>query len=360
MAGFFKRLSYSIGNEDWKTEQKALAIRQGDTIFTVTASGDRPLNLLFSPCEKIISVDANPFQTALCDLKKAAIQELDYDEYLAFLGLKAHSSRLGILRKLESKMLPQSVKCWRENDSKIRNGISYQGQVEKLCRKASKVIRALEGKKVDTLFSFNTVEEQKEFVEKNWNWKTWKAVVDVCLHPLFTRFFLKDPGLYKHVDSAIRPSTYMYSRIEMALKTLPVRENLILSLVLQGKIFEDGFSPHLSENECKEIRKHLHKLSVTTNDVFSYLKDAPDSSLDCISLSDIASYMPREAFDTLCKEIVRVAKPGSRFCIRQWMSSYDFANDLKANFHRNHALEKELESEDRCFVYRFMVGTINK
>lgn len=64
MGLFYSRLSYSIGNEDWKTEQKALQITPEDRILCVTASGDRPLNLLYSNCKEIVSVDANPFKNS--------------------------------------------------------------------------------------------------------------------------------------------------------------------------------------------------------------------------------------------------------------------------------------------------------
>ena len=46
MTFFFSRLSYSFGNEDWRTEKRALGIRPHDQVLCITASGDRPLNLL--------------------------------------------------------------------------------------------------------------------------------------------------------------------------------------------------------------------------------------------------------------------------------------------------------------------------
>ncbi len=358
MANFFKRLSYSIGNEDWKTEQKALAIRENDTVLTITASGDRPLNLLYSPCEKIISVDANPFQTALCDLKRAALDHLDYDEYLAFLGLFPHKNRAHVLKKLEPYMQSSTTSCWEAHKDKIAKGIVYQGQIERLCHKVSQVIKTVDGKKVQQLFAFDEIEKQKQFVNDRWNWRIWKTIVDIALNPLFSRTFLKDPGLYEHLG--MRPAAYMYQRLVVALTEIPMKENLILSLVFQGKVYKEGFSPHLNEEEGKAIKKKLNTLSLKTIDLISYLESAPDASIDCFSLSDVASYMNKEGFDRLCAQVARVAKPGARYCIRQFMSAHEFSDDLKSTFQREYTLEKELDKEDRCFLYRFNVGTINK
>ena len=51
--------------------------------------------------------------------------------------------------------------------------------------------------------------------------------------------------------------------------------------------------------------------------MISYLERAPDNSFDRFSMSDVASYIPYEAFERMITSLVRVAKPGSRFCIRK-------------------------------------------
>ena len=55
---------------------------------------------------------------------------------------------------------------------------------------------------------------------------------------------------------------------------------------------------------------------------------------------------------------MKSAKPGARFCLRQFMSAYDIPDDLQPYFTRDTSLEKHLECMDNCFIYRFYVGTI--
>ncbi len=76
MANFFERLSYSFGNEDWLTEQRALQISPNDSVICITASGDRPLNLLTSDCKEILAIDANPIQNHLLQPQKRCYRRI--------------------------------------------------------------------------------------------------------------------------------------------------------------------------------------------------------------------------------------------------------------------------------------------
>ena len=56
---------------------------------------------------------------------------------------------------------------------------------------------------------------------------------------------------------------------------------------------------------------------------------------------------------------MKTAKPGARFCLRQFLSSYEIPPHLRKHFVRDLSLERKLEDVDNCFVYRFMVGNIH-
>ncbi|NGX53884.1 MAG: hypothetical protein K1000chlam4_00604 [Chlamydiae bacterium] len=354
---FYSRLSYSIGNEDWKSDHVALKLQPKDRVLCVTASGDRPLNLLHSECQEIVAVDANPWQNALLDLKKAAMEKLDYEHYLAFLGVKNHSNRLGTLDSLGKD---KSITQWKKKAKQIKKGILYQGATEKCTQIASTLVGALRRKKIEKLFSFDNLEEQQEFVKTHWDTFLWKKTFDIVLHPFITRLFLKDPGLYQYVDKSIHPGNYIYSRINHALMQFKAKESIIISLALKGKIFEEAHSPHLTESGVNIIKSRLDRISSETADLLSYLETAPDNSFDCFSLSDVASYISKETFDRLMGAVYRVARPNARFCIRQFMSRHAIPEAIASHFHRDHALEKKLDHEDRCFLYKFMVGKIIK
>jgi S-adenosylmethionine-diacylglycerol 3-amino-3-carboxypropyl transferase len=360
MKRFFTRLSYSFGNEDFRTESKALQLQDNDEVLVVTASGDRPLNILSMQSKKVYAIDANPIQNALLDLKMAALKHFDYEKYIAFLGLSSCNHRKQLYASLKSSLQPTTLSLLKTYEKKIDKGIIYQGTVEKGISIASIAIRAVRGNKVQQLFSFDTVREQAHFVEKHWDTPGWRNIVKLAVNPYVGRLFWKDPGLYEYIGSDINSVNHVYNRFHSSLVRFLAKENILLSLCLQGKVYEAAYPPYLCEQESNKIRNQLDKIEHQTIDLLSYLRGRSDKSLDAFSLSDVASYLSQEEFSIMMKEMVRTARSGARFCIRQFLCNHALPEEILPFLKRDTALEKELENEDRCFVYRFMAGSIQK
>jgi S-adenosylmethionine-diacylglycerol 3-amino-3-carboxypropyl transferase len=361
MSQFFSRLNYSFGNEDWSTELQALKIKKDDNVICITASGDRPLHLLLDDCKSLTSLDINPIQNHLLNLKCAAMEILDYEDYIAFLeGTPAHANKMHSFKKILNNMNGESAEFWLKNKKIALNGVLYQGKTESLCKIISKVIRTLRPKKVKRLFQFDNLDEQKKFLSAEWDTFLIRKCFDVGLSPFLIRWFNSDPGLYSYVDPSIRLGSYIYNRMMHSLNCYLAKENPFLSLLFKGTISKEAFPPYLTAKGSEVIRTRLNRLTVKTMELNSYLETVPPESYDCFSLSDVASYVGQEDFNRMIRSVYRAAKPSARFCIREFSSSHKIPAELQSHFQRDQILEKRLESEDRWFVYRFMVGKIVK
>lgn len=360
MENFYTRLSYSFGNEDWKTEQKALKIQPTSRVLCITASGDRPLNLLSTELHELISIDANPMQNALFDLKKAAIKNLDYDDYISFLGVDSHPNRLQTYSTLEKDLSPTSVASWLRHQDKISRGVLYEGALEKWLKLACKLIHPFRGKKINKLFSFDDLEKQRVYLKKYWHTYIWKKFFHLSLHPWITRSYFKDPGLYAYVDRNLHIGNHIYDKLHDFLNRSLAKESILLSLLLKGRVDKGNFPPYLNKEGFEQIKKRIDRVKFETSEIGSYLEKAEENSIDCFSCSDIASYLSKSNFIRLLNGMLRTAKPGARFCMRQFLSNYDIPPELASHFKRDTALEQELEKEDCCFIYRFICGTIQK
>jgi S-adenosylmethionine-diacylglycerol 3-amino-3-carboxypropyl transferase len=363
MSKFFKRLSYSYGNEDWRSEKEALKVK--GRVLCITASGDRPLHLLLDDCEEVVSIDANPIQNYLLDLKSVAMHELDFEEYLAFLGASAHKNRLQTLQKLSPLLEENAQKYWINHPSMINKGILYQGFTEKQCQNLlAPLIRMIKGKQIDRLFDFTDIDEQSHFVERSWDKYYWRKIFDLIWNTtvarLLFRFVVDDPGLYDNLNKSVSIGTYFYKRMNNSLKKNLARESLLLSLFLKGRVDHEAVPPYLTEEGVRIIKKRTQRIKVKNIDIISYLESSPDNSFDCFSLSDVASYLNQNDFIKMIEEVKRVAKPGARFSIRQFFSNHTIPADHLKVFQREKELEDKLEEQDRCFVYRFMAGSIKK
>jgi S-adenosylmethionine-diacylglycerol 3-amino-3-carboxypropyl transferase len=357
MKRFFSLLRYSFGNEDWRTEELALDIQPQDKVLCITASGDRPLNLLSRECQKIVCIDANPVQNYLLQLKVAAMQVLDYQQYLAFLGAIPGRERRKTLELLLPYMESQAAQFWMKHEKMVVKGVLYQGAIERLTYLVAKGFALVRGKKVRRLFAMNDLEEQKKFIRDEWDSYFWRKFFNVILNPLISSLLVKDPGLV-NVGLDIKPGSYIYERLNASLERELAKKNPLLSLLFRGRVSPEAFSPYLVESEIMTIKTRLSLLEIHTSDILDYLDNLSGPTFDAFSLSDVSSYLSYPNFVRLLKNIIKTAKPGARFCLRQFLSSYEIPTDLQSFFARDKALEKSLEIQDNCSVYRFLVGTV--
>ena len=218
----------------------------------------------------------------------------------------------------------------------------------------------MRGSKVKRLFEFDDVQAQGEFVKSTWESFPLRKAFDIILHRRVAKVLLSDPGLYFQIGPSIRPGAHLFEKISSCLSRFPAKECSLLSLLFLGKVLPEAYPPYLQMEPSQEIQKRLGRLSYATKDIVSYLAAAPDNSFDRFSLSDVASYISPQDFESLCKSVLRTAKPGARFSMRQFLSEHAIAPSLVPYFKRDRELEAELEESDRCFVYRYMVGSIVK
>lgn len=358
MTRFFSTLRYSFGNEDWKTEKEALDLQKDDTVLCITASGDRPLNLLMRECQKIVCVDANPSQNHLLNLKKQAMKQLDYTSYLAFLGALPCDNRMQIFKTLEPHLDSKSASFWQKQSKMIVKGVIYQGRVERLTDLCAKFLSWIRGRKIDRLFSFDDVEEQRKFVKEEWDSALLRGIFNLFLNTFIGKMTIEDPGLVNFA-SEIKPGTYIYERLIKSLERDLAKKNPLLSLIMKGKVSKEAYAPYMTEEGTNVIKNRLHVMDVHTTNVINYLESLPEPTFNAFSLSDVSSYLSYDDFVRLLRAILKTSKPGAKFCLRQFMTSHEMPKDLKPHFVRDSALEKRLEETDSCFVYRFMVGKIH-
>ncbi len=359
MKSFFSQLRYSFGNEDWNTEQLALQIQPDDKVLCITASGDRPLNLLTMPCSSLVALDANPIQNHLLELKIAAMKEFDYPTYIKFLGGENTENRLDLLNSLLKKMDSTSASYWKKYSKMVQKGILYQGKTEKITTNVAKFIKWIHGDTIDRLFNHRDIEEQRLFIKNDWDPILIKRILKIVLNPFFARkLIINDPGLNGDLSPSAKPGDYFFERMMRSLNNYLAIENPLLSLVLNGGVHELAFAPYLTEKGTAQIKMQIDKIQIKTADVITHLESIGKPTYDCFSLSDVISYLNPEQFIRLLRAMLKCANPKARFCMRQFLSYHQIPEDLLQHFNRNSQLEEDLEVSDRCFVYRFMTGEI--
>lgn len=99
--------------EDPDVDAPVLDITSDDTCLTLTSGGCNSLNLLLQGAKRVVSVDINPAQTALLELKAAAIINLDYYDFWLIFGEGHHPEFPRIFStKLAPYLSQQSRNFW--------------------------------------------------------------------------------------------------------------------------------------------------------------------------------------------------------------------------------------------------------
>lgn len=358
---FYKKINYSLGNEDWCVEAQALQVKPGDRAVCVTASGDRPLHLLMTDCAEVVSIDMNRSQNHLLELKIAAITALDYEKYLAFMGCQDINDRYAIFKNDVARHLSSDAKIfWEKNKKMLARGVIYQGRTERFTYFASKVLHLLRGKKIEKLLSFDDIEEQRRYVASEWDTKGLRKAFELLIHPSFSKYILRDPGLNSFVEYDNKPGLYIYHRMINCLNTHLAKKSPLFQLVFAGRLLPEAYFPYLTFDGYTKIRQNSGRVKIINGNIIEYLTKNDSNQFDCFSMSDIASYMPQVIFENLLRGIHNAAKPQARFCIREFISARSIPDELQAIYKRDNALEKKLEQEESNFVYRFIVGEIQK
>ncbi|QMU28169.1 DUF3419 family protein [Adhaeribacter radiodurans] len=347
------KLIFTHNWEDPAMDERALQIKADDTVFTITSGGCNTLGFLrFNP-RQIYCVDINAAQTYLMELKQAAFRYLDYEELLAFLGLRHHPKRSLIFRKLISDLSPEARSFWLNNNSLIEKGIIMNGRYERFVKIASWLLRTLQGYgKTKRLFGLKTLEEQKKLYDTEWNNGRWQWIFKT----LFNKKRLAKGGLdgdYFHFDDGSASfSESFHKRAGHAICDLPVQTNYFLALYLLGHYQNEKSIPaYLQQENFNVIKKNIDRIHPVTADSKYWLEVQQDNLFDAMALSNICELMDKADTHKLFSEVLRTSKPGARLIFRNLMIPREVPENLQSNIIQDSDLSKEIQFQDRSFVY---------
>ena len=148
------KLVFTHNWEDPKSDQAALNIKSGDTVFAITSGACNVLGFLLYDPETIYSVDINPAQSYVLELKIAAIRALDFEEFISFSGIRETDNRRVLFDKIKPGLSPEAQAFWATREKIIHDGFFMNGKYERFIRIAGKFMTLLQGRnKVRKLFA---------------------------------------------------------------------------------------------------------------------------------------------------------------------------------------------------------------
>ncbi len=347
------KLVFTHSWEDPESDHVALKIKDNETVMAITSGGCNVLGFLIFNPEIIYTIDINPTQSYLLELKIAAIKSLSFDDFISFAGLKAHYNRLYLYEKMKPFLSPQATKFWDNQKYILTHGFIMNGKYERFIRLSGRFLNLLQGhKKVQGLFVDKSKEEQEIYYDKIWNTKRFHYLFKV----LFNKRMLAKRGLvgdYFHFDDGSKSfADSFYNRSKKAFRNLPVKGNYFLSLYLLGKYRNENEVPdYLQRGNFGVIKSRIDRVKIITAEAQEWLHAMPDDSIDCFALSNICELMSDKDTSRLFAAVSQTAKNNARVIFRNLMIPRDVPEEFKDQIVKNDSLSRHIYENDRSFVY---------
>lgn len=355
------RLVYNQCWEDPALDQSALQIGPGDRVVTITSAGCNALNYLFFDSERIDAVDLNPNQTALLELKLAAIRKLRHDEFFAMFGfgrIARHRSIYG--QRLRPLLSITSRAIWdlRIDYFDIRGpGLYFSGLAGTFARAVNFYVDSRRGMRQD-LAHFQTIDDlqyQAEFYRARIAPRLWSPLMRWMLDRKSTMIMLGVP------DEQIREmrrsgvgslAAFIEHRLDHVFTQVPIRTNYFWRVYFNGRYSPDCCPPYLKAENFDTLRARVDRIHPHTMTLSDFLRYA-SGRFNVYILLDHMDWM-RGNPSMLSEEwrlILQTSAPAARIIFRSGALAFevpDFARESLA-FHSDVA--RSLHRQDRVGTY---------
>lgn len=359
------RLFFAQVREDPRAEITALAPQAGDRVVVVSSGGCTALSLLGSGAGEVHAVDLNRTQNHLVELKVAAVSTLSRIEAIQFLGgLPVEPRRrIATYEALRNELGEAARTYWDSRLDAIGKGAIRSGVSERFIALVAWVVNHLVQRpdRVRRMLGTRSVEAQRELFIREWNGVRWRLLFNVLLNR-WSMSKAHDPAFFAHSNLSSF-ADHFRQRAEHALCNVPAASNYFLHEMLTGRYPVEqpqGVPPYLSATGARTIARCRKSLVLVDAPFTDYLRTLASGSVDCFALSNICEWMTTEQIAELFAEVERVATPGARVVVRNFVGHTDIKT-AAPSFVEDRDLGAALTRSDRSVVQaRIVVCRVEK
>jgi S-adenosylmethionine:diacylglycerol 3-amino-3-carboxypropyl transferase len=359
--GYRWRPLYSADNEDTLSELTALDITGDDTVIAIAAGGGRALSLLTASPKRLIAIDRRPDQVFNLELKAAAMEALDYEPFLSFLGIDyaPAGDRVDQYQVIRPALSRSAGRYWDNRRPLIEAGVFYAGRTETALIRFMRGLRRLGLMRwAEPFFQAISIEAQRSLldvyrvrVDRGLRW--WK----LFCHPLVIYSLAQDPGFLRSTEGSV--GAYLASRLLQYASRNLVNESFLLRLAYDGRLSASGPLPvYLTRVGFDSARKNISGMEMQCGELRDFAARRRLGGTLKWSLSDISCWMAESQFQEVLRLVARCSTPGSRLCARHFAARRDLPEDLLRRG-RVRVLEEHsrvLSASDSSVIYRFVVA----
>ena len=367
-------LVYNTCWEDPRLDHVALELQPTDSVLVITSAGCNALDYALKSPERVHAVDMNPRQNALLQLKKAAIKNLEFEDFFALFG----EGHLPGVSKVYSQKLRQDMDDWARNywdrwiaffDNEKRP-FYYRGTSGTFARWINvymdRVIRVRRW--VNELLDSETVEEQREIYDNHLRDRFWTRSMRFAMGRNATLSMVGVPKAQRHqIDKDYQGGIVRFVQdcVEAVFAKLPIKDNYFWRVYLTGRYTHDCCPEYLKPDNFQRLKDGLADRVTTHTATVQGFLESIDHSISRFVLLDHMDWLSTKFFPLLEAEwqaILSRATPDARFIWRSGGLRTDFVDRVQVEhqgrrqelgelleYHSD--LAEELHSVDRVHTY---------
>lgn len=367
---YARSLVYNTCWEDPAVDREALQLRPQDTLLVITSAGCNVLDYALTGPRRIYAVDANPRQTALLELKLAAIRELDFEDFFQVFGRGYHESFRSLYEsKLRAGLSPFAREYWDRRAGWFTSswGSFYFHGLSGFVARAFRLhlrLRPAFAASLRELFAASSLDEQRQVYDAQVAPQAWGPVLRWVLSRQLTMSLLGVPHPQRREVEAQHDggvSAYIRDSIEYVLRELPILSNYFWQLYFTGRYTRECCPEYLREANFAALKGGLvDRIVPRTTTVTEFLREAPEPISRFVLLDHMdwmAGHYPA-ALAEEWREIFRRATPDARIIFRSAHADPRYLDTtfvdgapIAARLRRHPTLAAELTRRDRVHTY---------
>jgi S-adenosylmethionine-diacylglycerol 3-amino-3-carboxypropyl transferase len=369
---YTRSLVYNTCWEDPAVDRVALNLQPTDTVLVITSAGCNTLDYALVGPQRVLTVDANPRQTALLELKIAGIRHLDYEDFFAIFGMGTHPNFDAVYQKyLRADLSPFARHFWDErphwfNESK--GGLYFQGlsgTVARVFRTYLKLNPKLAAN-VQEILAATSIAEQQHIYDTKIQSMLWGPGMNWALSRQFTMNFLGVPFPQRkqvQAQHSMGIAGFIRESVEYVFRELPVATNYFWSVYINGRYTKECCPEYLKPDNFAALKGGLVNCIEPHTCTVTELLHETSARISKFVLLDHMDWMSSYYPDALAEEwnaILECAAPNTRIIFRSAHASPNYLDGIKLKpegprlrdcLAFKPELAEELQTKDRVHTY---------
>ena len=345
-------LRYAQVWEDHELLYKGLDLQPRDHVVSIGSAGDNALALLAQGVESVASVDLNPAQTALCELKKVAIEHLEHADFAELLGVGDGKRSLSLFGNLKNELSPLSRAYWDSNTEIIERGILHSGRLEVFWNKMREQVfeRFIDAEAMHEFLQCQDLGEQRQHFERHFSDASFCAVFREFTDKKNVARHGRDIAQYKYVNRD-DIGGFFWDRFKHVCTEVPVTDNFYLHYLFFGTYASLEKGPfYLRPKTFEDLVRRIERFEIVEESLDAFVAKG-DRAYSKMNLSDLFEYLSAEDTDVFLSILAENMVSGGRIAFWNHLNPRSAGPTSELKTKELRSLGEELFLKDRTFFY---------